>query len=809
MSSFLAKNKIALFSAQLGLSGVALGALSWVTTSSLKLLLLKSSQPDLYPWTRIFFHPVVGNLVNYIVVCAVLGSCAMLVYLLRTQKVLALIKRGADMLPFPVLITALLLSGVLLLSLFSISSASGRLLVSAVVMCMPILMRRTPSLRLAFVHGRFLVWILSGVAAFFLLLVFYEQYQVIRGPTYLLNEYIDIYGDTKEDGDYVSNKDFLDKTGANDMDALLDSVGLKDRLVTRSPAGELGPGPLTNEAIIEALKNSLLLTAQEQNQTVGLSKATPDLRKTVTERAVLGKTKGLGLERLRQFYLANYLEVSHQNMARGQVNHFGHILNPINEYVLGKPLREIYMQYGLGNTFLIKWAMDLFGGISIQNYYKTYAYYSIYYLSYLLMLILVFRSTLYVVGSLASIVSCFFAIGYLAYIIAPGIIPTIHLFDAATLALFALYLRERRKVYLGLATLLSLLAMVINRQFGSVLFMALIGSTALSVLEDTRLKSRLWPLAGLSAVVILGMLVLKVSDYGALGDVFPYFWAGLFSWPAQPVVISLTIIYLVVSYGFLLVLKDRNFYFKYVYVFAFLYAQFTLLYYYWSGLVNHLPPVLPFLVLQLFIMLYTIEKYLLEGQPALQKRTAILTGFAVIVSLLIIFPAAAYYYQQKGEFFTNFQNHRVHAWNFERATLITTIDASLIKESKDLIQKYSPREKPRIHIISTHDGLLPFISVRYSAFPMFDISSYLFSKKEYDVLLAQLRKERPEYLFVDSGIYQSDDPWAKLYSTRSFNAERESRIGRYTLLKQLFDDIRKNYDKLEQGKLITVCRRKR
>jgi hypothetical protein len=92
---------------------------------------------------------------------------------------------------------------------------------------------------------------------------------------------------------------------------------------------------------------------------------------------------------------------------------------------------------------------------------------------------------------------------------------------------------------------------------------------------------------------------------------------------------------------------------------------------------------------------------------------------------------------------------------------------------------------------------------------MFDISSYLFSKKEYDVLLAQLRKERPEYLFVDSGIYQSDDPWAKLYSTRSFNAERESRIGRYTLLKQLFDDIRKNYDKLEQGKLITVCRRKR
>jgi hypothetical protein len=813
MLSFLAKKKTVLLWAQLALSSVALGALSWVITSSLKLLFLKSSQLDLYPWTHIFFHPVGGNLLNYMVACAVLGSCTLLVYLLRTENVLAFINRRADMLPFPVLAAALLLSGVLLLFLVSTSSLNGQFLASAVVTCMPILMSRKPWLPLAFfVRGRFPVWILPGVAAFFLLLVFYEQYQVVRGPAYLMNEYIDIYGDTKVDGGYVNNKDFLNRTGSNDMNALLDSLGLGYRLNTRSRAGESGPRPLTDEAIIRALRNSALSTTQQHGTLIdhaaGLNKAIRYRDKARPDVATSGEVKPVGLERLRQFYLANYLEVSHQNMARGQVNHFGHVLNPINEYSLGKPLRDIYMQYGLGNTFLIKWAMDLFGGISIQNYYKTYVYYTIYHLSYLLMLILVFRSTLYVVGSLASILSCFFAMGYIAYILAPGIIPSIRLFDATTLTCFALYLRGRRKAYIGLAILLSLLAMVINRQFGSVLFMALIGSTALSVLEDKRLKSRLWPLAGLSAVVIIGVLALKVSDYGALGAIFPYFWAGFFSWPAQPVVIGLTIIYLVISYGFLLVLRDRNFDFKYVYVFVFLYAQFTLLYYYWSGLVNHLPPILPFLVLQLFAMLYTIEKYLLEGRATLQKLTAILTGSAVVISLLVIFPAAAYYYVQKGEFFANFQNHRVHAWNFERATLISTIGTGLIKESKDLIQKYSPQEQPRIHIISKHDGLLPFVSARYSAFPMFDVSSYLFSKKEYDTLLAQLRTERPEYLFVDSDICQSDDPWAKLYSTTFFNAERESRIGRYTLLRQLFDDIRNDYEKADQGKLITVYRRK-
>ncbi len=131
-----------------------------------------------------------------------------------------------------------------------------------------------------------------------------------------------------------------------------------------------------------------------------------------------------------------------------------------------------------------------------------------------------------------------------------------------------------------------------------------------------------------------------------------------------------------------------------------------------------------------------------------------------------------------------------------------------MKESVNLIHKYSTPKNPRLYMISRYDGLLPFISARYSAFPIFDVSSYLFSRTEYDILLSQLRTDRPEFLFVDSDIYQSDDPWAKIYHSPFFQKERASRLGRYFLLAQLFDDVKDDYERVEQGKLITVYKRK-
>jgi hypothetical protein len=809
MRTLLAGQKLMLFLIQAELSGGALGGLSWLITSWIKTRFPGDIPSSLYAWTYIYFRPVAGHRLNYLVLCCVLGLVAVSMYLLTTERAPRFVRSRLEALPVSALIATLVLSVGLLCS--TAAFVSTRALALLVVTCIPLLLLFGKG-RLTNLHrSRLVSALLVAVTACAFILVFYENYQVIRGPVHLMNEYAAIYEETKIDGAYVNNKEFLDRTGPADMDVLLDFIQVKNRLDEPQGGQRSKERPMTDTQIVQALRNQDVAPAYDyarlMDRTNSITAVLPPMKRAA-EDIEGSESKGVDIERLRKFYLFNYLEVYHQNMARGQVNHFGHVLNPINEYVLGRPLRDIYIQYGLGNTFLMKWVMDLFGGVSIQNYYKTYLFYPAYYLSYLVMLIYVFRSTLYVTGAFASLLACFFSMGYTAYIVAPGIIPSIHLLDMVTLTFFTIFLRRGKRMYLGIAVLLSLLAIAINRQFGAVLFLALIGSTALAILENRRLKSKAWPLLGLSAAVVMGLAVLKLCDYGSFQTIFRYLWAGFFSWPAPNLIVILTIIYLVVSYGFLLALRDKNVYLKYVYVFVFLNAQSTLLYYYWSGLVNHLPPVLPFLVLQLFIMLFILEKHLLEGYALFQRLTARLTFCAALLIVLLILPLALYYYQQKGEFFSTFQDHRIHTWRFERATLITTIDTDLIKESKDLIQKYGPQERPRIYIISKYDGLLPFVSERYSAFPMFDVSSYLFSRREYDLLLTQLRTDKPTYLFVDSDIYQANDPWAKLYHTHFFEGERASRIGRWALLAQLFDDVKNDYEMVEQGKLITVYKRK-
>ena len=78
-------------------------------------------------------------------------------------------------------------------------------------------------------------------------------------------------------------------------------------------------------------------------------------------------------------------------MARGQINHIGHLLNPINEIMSGKPISKVYMQYGLGNTLAAKWIMQLTGRVSLDSYYKYYIFYIAYALLFLLMSYVIFK----------------------------------------------------------------------------------------------------------------------------------------------------------------------------------------------------------------------------------------------------------------------------------------------------------------------------------------------------------------------------------------------------------------------------------
>lgn len=805
----LLKNSLFLWVFQIVASASGFGFSVWFGTEYVKRLTAGSKHFDFYPWTYLFFNPMVSSRLNYMVLCLVFGIVGLLIYLVWTTPMATQIKKRMVETPPLFLLLSITFSGIMLAAAlyFPRLNLSGSALVAGV----PVFW---------FVYGaiaradRSLLRIGCPVLVLGLLLVSVEQFQLLKGPVFLMNEYADIYGKTKINGRSVSNSSFLQSLKWGDVDVINYFLELKKGIETPSQKRRSEIKPETLDSLkafeqidLESFQNYVTSFVSTGD---GLEKFVPSSREGMGPTPYLERLKTLDVEALKQFYLANLVEHSHQNMGRGQVNHIGHILNPVNEYQLGKPLREIYLQYGLGNTFLMKWLMELFGGISYQNYYRTYLLYTVYYIFFLLMLVYLFRDSIWVLGAFTVVPVCFFQMGYIAYIVAPGILPSIHLMDAPTLIFLIAYFRRKNFIYFALAAISGLLGIVINGQFGMSLCAALLVSAGFYGLENKSGTSRYLWLVGLIVLLAASIGAWQLSSLGAINKVFPYHWAGLFSWPASGPVILLTIIYLVVSYPFLILLRNSRSELKYIFIHVFCYAQATLLYYYWSGLLNHLVPVLPFFWLQLFIMLRILRDIFLRNLPVWRERARALMIVFTITGLVILIPSAVHFYAEKISFTNNFAQHEGYVWRFDRASLVSTIPPGMMQESISLILKYSSVDKPAIFILSKYDGLLPFLAHRYSAMPFFELTSYLFSPKEYHMALQEMKTRKPEYLFVDTNIDQFHDKWSVLYERDAYYMrERASRLARCELLQHLFGEVRNEYEIVDQGQLISVYKRRK
>jgi hypothetical protein len=240
-----------------------------------------------------------------------------------------------------------------------------------------------------------------------------------------------------------------------------------------------------------------------------------------------------------------------------------------------------------------------------------------------------------------------------------------------------------------------------------------------------------------------------------------------------------------------------------------MYAQGLLVYFYWSGYLNHLPMVIPFIGIQLFLMIYMIQRELVADKVLFSK--AVRFGLIVIAlfSVMLLDKNMKNYYAEKRTFQRNFLTHRTYAWEFDRAHLISTIDPKPLQDSVSLIQKYSQGDNAAICIISQYDNILPFLAHRYSSLPFFDMSWFLLSAREHALAVDKINEQKPEYIFVDSGIDKAAiDPWDILFNTIGQKLERESHFGRYAELRKIFDNVKGDYEKTEGGQLISVYKRK-
>ncbi|GFE58126.1 hypothetical protein [Geobacter sp. AOG1] len=736
-----------MFNVNVVLSGCAVGFFAWNATSYIKSRLLDHYTLSLNAWASYYYHPHDASLFNYVVLCVAMALYGLVFYVKTQRNSVRYVRKKSRTLGnrYPLL---LLLSSALFFVLLNRHwEMSQRLLMSLYLLFILFVpLKFIPLKRYRFRHlcdvkvsmcwrdilARHKGNVLLLLTFLLLCVVSVEPLKVIKGPIYVMNEFKNIYSDTKINGTYVNNRTFLDSI----------------------------------------------------------------------EKGTTGKAE------ISEFFAANDKEYFHQNASWGPFNHIGHILNPLNEYISGKAPADVYMQYGQGNTLLYKWTMELFGGMSLDNFYKCYIFYIIYSMLYILLLLYLFRDKLYVFNAFAVYSIAFFSAGYWVFIHAPGVIPTIHLFDTTVFLFLLLYFRRNNLVFLVSAIVLAALSIYMNRQFGLVLLISL-GAACLPYLWETKQGKERYTL--LAMLVLLPLVMLAAPFFkttaNASSTLF-YFLRGYLSWRPDPDVVFLTIVYLVVSYHFLFLIRRQTHYLKYAFIFVFIYSQGLLTYFFWSGLSNHLMPVIPFIGLELLLMLYISKELIVKTGGA---RIALTTGMVLGTAWLAFTcnNAIGEFYKSKRIYTRNFTQHRIYQWDFDRAKIATTINPEPFRESIALIQKYRPQENSGIHLLSVYDNVLPFLAKRYSMMPFFEMQWFVFTSKERAEAINRLKSQKPEYLFVENGISEEHpDPWAPYFNAPEINAFRKANQERRLELGKIFTAVEDGYEKVEEGVLLSVYKRK-
>jgi hypothetical protein len=215
---------------QAGLSGIALGMIAWFLTDVAKSATLGAEASRLYPWTYIFFHPVDSNRLNYITLCFTLGSFGLCVYLAAARREFTSFvdrmrprDRWFDLIAFAI-------SAILLAWVWFVPSLKIRILGSLAGLLVPAV-RMLPAVARRLLDSKKLLRVVCvAVCAVLLFVLAREQFTVMRGPVLLMNEYADIFGETRVKGNYINNRLALEALREDDVEVVLSFLEIKDSL---------------------------------------------------------------------------------------------------------------------------------------------------------------------------------------------------------------------------------------------------------------------------------------------------------------------------------------------------------------------------------------------------------------------------------------------------------------------------------------------------------------------------------------------------------------------------------------------------
>ena len=513
----------------------------------------------------------------------------------------------------------------------------------------------------------------------------------------------------------------------------------------------------------------------------------------------LAKRNTLSEEEEEYSQSANHLEAGvYQPLDRYYIHENSFILCPINEIRLNRPLKEVFSQYGYLNIELTSKLMDIMGGFSIQNYEKIQKfYYLIYFLTFSFVVLLLFRDHVLRFISILLFGYGIAKLGFYAYNYAPGIVPVRHIIDLPIMILLIYYEKSQKKMYLITASVASIFAIWMSKDFGQFIFISmlavLMSKLLLGYLKNENKTESLKPIVAITSLLLVagGFSLIKypLMDNPSV----KYFLDGFYAFSNISNIIfigfmiALQWIFLVTQYQ-----KLKSFKLLYIYIFLLFYTQLLYSYPAWGG-EGHFYSLIYIFALPMLIILY-VNRF--------EKKIPVLALIAVYLTVKVI-DQEKHFIKDYKEYNNIFQTHQVYKWEMPRGGIYSTIDPDVFNDSVALIHKYS--EGKKIYMISKYDNILSIFSEKYSGFPFFELRSSIVTQSEYDLILQAVRNDA-NILFVDNDIDRNfyDD----IAGEDATLEDIKQRVPKLQTLKRIYNTVKNNYILVEKGKLISVYKKR-
>lgn len=503
-----------------------------------------------------------------------------------------------------------------------------------------------------------------------------------------------------------------------------------------------------------------------------------------------------------QFLAKNEFELHWQVLSRFMIHHNSFIFIPVQEFELKRNSQEIDAQYGLGFAWILSKAYNWTGGISIDKWLRLS--YSLYYVYFLLFIALSYRLTkdwrFTAIVFLISM-SVINARGYDFLLLPPGESPWRHFFDLWVVWFLYSYGKTKNILYYCLALCFGVMSILLNPQIGIMIFVPIM---LVGMFFSINQREFSWKIA-ISIIIGLGLALWAWKTSLSASDLAIYYIDGVIGFPITTKQLLYFLSLIAVGYALVLLLI-RRIESQYVFplLFLFFYSQELLLYVVWHYNGDGLKSRAFIYILTIGLMLYYASKS--WNERFVKVLWILLTVYAVTVyskSVSKVFSSKKHYNEI-------FKTHTTYNWTMDKAQFVSTMNPEPFEKGIDLIQKYSQGQNG-IYIISEYDNILPFLANKYSLMPFFDLKWYLITPKELDNSIRVLQKDKPKYLFVDTGtdrMYEKEVIDAKVPSIGYLHQESIWRVQRLMLLKHIFDTVRSEYELIEKGTLISVYKRK-